>query len=215
MRNLLVITVLVAMACLSSAAKGEVIWDFSYGYDDVYASDANDYDFSVTNALKYDEGVVSYYQPAAGNLNPAVIIKKFSFANTTEEANLFAGISTFKWWYGEGEGWVYASKNGSTWVELKYVGPPETSGGANYSGFNGSLPASVLGGTDLWVKVEINSTNTSGNNTAPFRNTAQHTRAYDDGVDSFTLDVNLTPEPATMSLLALGGLAVLRKRHRQ
>lgn len=210
MRNAFAIAVLATMAGLTSQTTAEEIWDFSYGYDNVYSANANDYDFSVSNAIKANEGgVTSYYQPAAGNLDPAVITKKFSFANATQDAHLWAGISTFNWWYGEGHGYVYASKDGLNWDELTYVGPPQPNG-ANYSGFNDYLPSSVLGGTELWVKVVINSTNTSSYPSNPaYRNTAQHSRGYADGNDSFHLDVKLIPEPGTLILLITGGVLIL------
>jgi len=35
---------------------------------------------------------------------------------------------------------------------------------------------------------------------------------YDSGIDNWTFTVNPVPEPATLSLLALGGLVILRRR---
>jgi len=207
MRNALLITA-AAIAILAAPMHGDTIWDFTYSYDNVFSTNADDHVHSVVDAAKVSEsGVTSYYQPSVGN--PGEIVYKFEFDDVTESGHLLATISTFHWTYGQGEGWIHASKDGANWVELVHVTAPAY-GQANYGGFNSFLPLGVLGADELWVKATISTTNTSG-----VRNTAQHSRGYADGNPSFELKADIAPEPGTLVLLTAGGLAILKRRKRR
>ena len=207
MRSILTIIVMAAIAVSAASASGSVVWDFTYEYDNVFSANADDYVHSVTNAGKVNESGTYYYQPLSGNTDPGVILYKFSFSEITEGAHLQAGISTFNWTPNSGEGWLYASNNGSDWTELTYVGPPAPST-AHYGGYNSFLLPSVLGTKELWVKAELDTS------VSYSRNTSQFSRGYANDSPSFKVEVDLAPEPGTMMLLAAGGLAILKRRRR-
>jgi PEP-CTERM motif len=68
------------------------------------------------------------------------------------------------------------------------------------------VSGSALSGTATW----------SGNSFATLGITkGTYTMTYNGGVDSVVLQAGIVPEPATMSLLALGGIATLIRRRRR
>ncbi|NIP22687.1 MAG: PEP-CTERM sorting domain-containing protein [Phycisphaerae bacterium] len=187
-------------------------WDFSYGYDTVFSANAEDYTLSMVNVFKHDEGLAKFYQPNPENLDEAFITMRFDFPQAISEAHLTACIATYRWWFGRGWGSLYGSKDGSNWEYLIFAQSPEQEGGL-YWKYDNILPASLLGGTELWFKVLLDCTNTSGTTQPWARATAQFGRGEaGDGIDAFRLNVNYVPEPTAILLLGLPALALLRKR---
>lgn len=229
-------TVLVlALMLLSSPAKAVPFpppFDFTYAYSDPFAAASQDYIVSTSNARLYDEGFVRMWIPIAGGATqatttPAVITYKFDFGTeTVAEANLRTNNPTFHWSYSQGYNYFYGSKDGAAWTQLLDVTTPAF-GTANGGFYNDALPASLLGGTELWFKAELFSFGPNvGCCGAAGRNTAQHSR-WDErspGAETFKLEVNYAaagpppggsvPEPTTMLLMGIGlaGLGFVRRR---
>ena len=203
---------LVGVLLATSAAIAEP-FEYTYAIDSVTTIPIDSaLTMNTTNAVITDEGVTAYFQPVGGNLNEAIIDFHFSFDDAVAEGQLFANFAFFHWWYGEGWGWLHGSKNGTDWTTLiGPMGPPPENAGM-YPAFDDVLPASMLGGTDLYFKAVIDNTNTSGNSSNPFRNTAQFLRSSPDGTDNFLLEVNFVPEPLTVGLLSVGAIGMLRRR---
>ena len=207
---------------------------FSYSYSNPYNANADDYIYSTSNITLYTEGTVRVWIPQTGGATfaattPGVITYLFDFgAETVEAASLLTRNPTFHWSYSQGHNFFYGSKDGATWVQLLDV-PPPVYGGANSGTFNGPLPASLLGGSQLWFKAELFS---YGPNVAccgaAGRNTAQHSRwdtSYGPTAQTFRLDVDFAqapppapvPVPATLPLLVagLGSLGLLARGRRR
>ena len=201
-------------------------FDFAYSYSDPNNFSAKTYIHSVTNATVYSEGTVRAYIPIAGGATegattPGVITYKFDFGTeTVAAANLRTNNPTFHWNYSEGHNYFYGSKDGSTWIQLLDVTTPAF-GGANSGGFYNALPASLLGGTELWFKAELFSFGSNvGCCGAAGRNTAQHSRwdtSQGSTAETFKLEVVYAPPvpiPAAAWLFgsALLGLGALKRK---
>ena len=120
----------------------ENIYDFSYSFSDPASDEADDYIYSVTNMVIENEGTgVIYWMPEYGaesdGENPGVIIFKFSFPEKVKTAWLAAYVYTYHWWYSKGHGYLYASKDGSNWIKLYEVLPPDHGkfNGKSYNAF--------------------------------------------------------------------------------
>lgn len=190
---------------------------FSYSYSNPYEAHAQTYIHSMSNVELHTEGTVRHWKPATGgttigNTTPGVITYKFDFGtDIVGSATLKTNNPTFHWSYSQGHNYFFGSKNGSDWVQMLNVTPPAY-GTANVGVFNGLLPDTLLGGTQLWFKAELYS---YGRN-APFggvwTNTAQHSRwdVNHPNAETFKLEVDFAggpdpiPVPAALPLLGLG-----------
>ena len=217
-RHLWAAVAIIGAACAVAAPSSASI--FSYSYGNPYAFDAQTYIHSTSNIHLYSEGTVRAWVPITGGATeatttPGEIIYKFDFgSDIVESANLRTNNPTFHWNYSRGHNYFYGSKDGQTWVELLDVTTPAF-GSANSGFFNDLLPASLLGGTELWFKAELFSFGSNvGCCGAAGRNTAQHSR-WDTGqganAETFALNVEFqqaspstVPLPAGFPALLLG-----------
>jgi hypothetical protein len=208
--------------CVLAAPSSATTFNYSYG--NPYTADAQTYIHSTSNIQLYSEGTVRAWIPITGGSSeaattPGEIVYKFDFgSDIVESANLRTNNPTFHWAYSEGHNYVYGSKDGLTWVEILDVTTPAFAS-ANSGFFNDLLPASLLGGTELWFKAELFS---FGSNVAccgaAGRNTAQHSR-WDTGqganAETFALNVNFqsnTPSPVPLPAgfpMLIAGIAML------
>lgn len=212
----------------ASTSKVEAA-SFNYSYGNPFDAAAQTYIHSTSNISLYAEGPVRLWKPnfggtTFGNTTPGVITYKFDFgSDVVDSANLFTHNPTFHWSYSRGHNRLFGSKDGTNW-ELLLDTPPPAFGSANGGTYNGALPATLLGGTELWVRVDLYSYGPSAPGGGVLTNTAQHSR-YDvnsaPGTIRFSLDVEFenaaaVPLPAGLPLLAaaLGvfGLAGWRRR---
>jgi len=209
-------------------------YDFTYTIGDPSTAQAQqyiEYKNNVELVYEYANGTAPvYWKPVVGAstmaaTTPGTIIYHFDFnADVVESANLYIHMPTFNWSYSQGHNYLYGSTDNTNWVQLLDVTPP-VYGGANGGTYNGSLPASLLGGTDIYLKALLYSYGPSASSGGVLTNTAQLTRWSGVGYGNpFKLDVDFkengggttVPEPATMLLLGLGlvGLAGVRRKIR-
>lgn len=148
-------------------------YDYSFSYKVPSAGEAGDYlSVSSSGMSVRQEGDFIYWY----NSDPTgTRTYHFSFPEKIKSAELLARLYTFHWSYGEGYAFLYASNDGTNWETLTSVYPPahgEYTGG----GYNDSLPDSLNGTNDIWIKVVLYSLNDEGERVAS--NTSQFSRAY-------------------------------------
>ncbi len=200
---------------------------FSYSYAGPHYFSARTYIDSVDDALvdsSYNNAQY-FYVPTTGTTSssymdatPGVITYKFDFGTEiVGSAFLKSNQPAFRQAYSSGYNLLYGSKDGSTWEQLLEVTTPGNPGQTNLanSGFyNQFLPTSLLGGNELWFKVELYVYNCIFNaGQSCNTNTAQHSR-WDRFVpnshlaETFKLDVDYgastVPIPAALPLFASG-----------
>lgn len=154
---------------------------------------------STQNAILYTEGDVKLWKQDIGsesldNAIPGVISYLFNFDKKVGEARIFIRTSTYHWAYSKGHSFIYASNDGSNWINLVEAAPPDY-GQANTQLLQ-SIPASLLGSKSLWFKVELYSYGSSAVSGGAMTNTAQHSR-YSTAADNttFQLDIKFSQEP--------------------
>lgn len=198
--------------------------NFEYSYANPYSAEAQQYVHSMSNIQLYSESTVRMYIPITGGATettttPGVITYKFDFGtDIVDTASLISRNPTFHWGYSRGHNYLYGSKDGTNWEQLLDVTTPAF-GSANSGTYNGLLPTSLSGGSELWIRAELFSFGPNvgccGN---AGRNTAQHSR-YDINesplakvfsleVDFAATQVSTVPLPAGLPLLG-AGLALL------
>jgi len=222
MKKLFVILFLLAPFGSSQAIP---TYDFLYEYGDPFSAHANQYIDSTSNAVLYDEGLVRYWKPNVGattfaNTTPGIINYHFNFGQISDEISLWMSMPTFHWSYSQGHNFLYGSTDGSSWITLAEVLPP-TWGGARDLG-TVSIPTSLLGAQDLWLRVALYSYGTSAPKGGAMTNTSQLSR-WDErspsSAVSFRLGANFltttVPEPATFILLSLSLVGLGFGRHRK
>ena len=216
----------VALAALALPASGAT---FSYGYSDPGAEAADDFIVSTSNVLLYTEGSFRQYIPVTGGTTfaattPGVITYRFDFgSDIVDSATLLTRNPVFTQSYSRGRNRIFGSRDGASWELLYEVlspDPPPFEVGTG-GGFNGPLPASLLGGTELWFRFDLYSYGPDvGCCGDAGRNTAQHSRyRIGSGTETFRLDADLAdpppvPLPAALPLLLAGlaGFAAVRRR---
>lgn len=228
-----------AVVTLGATSPGNAS-TFNYSYFGPHYSSSQTYIESSSNVEISEAygGYPKFWQPIVGGetfetTTPGVITYKFDFATSNPGevvlgADLYATLYSYKQAYSTGHTFLYGSMNGSDWDLLFEAPPPTVRGGVTGGAFNGPLGASLLGGTELWLKVELYSFGVQAAQGGSNTNTAQHSRWSIGQPEVFSLAVELgeapsgggldvVPLPAGLPLL-LGGLltfGVFRRRARR
>jgi hypothetical protein len=171
-------------------------WDFVYEARDPYAEGSQTYIEGTSNAVLEESHGVHFWQPEVGGETladsvPGTVIYRFPFASPVEAAQVGFRLDTFHWDYSQGHCFVYGSKDGSSWVLLTDI-PPPAWGEHNAGGMSLVPPAGLLGGTELWIKIELYAYGPRADEGGSLTNTAELAR-YDPDKDNVTarVEVNL------------------------
>lgn len=176
-------------------------WDWQYSYGHPGGQDGKRYLFSVDNAEVVFEDPVYYWKPALGAVKqgerPGVIVYRFGWERPLADARLFIYLPTFHWAYSKGHNKLFGSRDGIDWIDLLDVQPPEF-GGVNNGTYDQQLPEWLLGGNELWLKVQLDSYGPKAHQYPVAANTAQLNR-YQKGstADTFRLEVNFAPSTSS------------------
>jgi hypothetical protein len=166
-------------------------YDFTFGYTNVFASNALQYVVGQTNIQRTDEGGGgdTYWKPINNGM-PASLTQKFTFPRPTAQVFLAAHLSIFNFGSGTyGSGSLWASKDGTNWVSL--LNAPTPAGIATNYTYATNLPNSLIGGTQIWIQARLQTTG--------LNNQAQFQRAYNGNptqYPAFALDVTYAPSYA-------------------
>ena len=153
--------------------EADKCYNYSYSYKIPSVDTSDPYlSLSVNGMFVQDEGDFIYWRP---NQPTGTLIYQFTLPNNIATAKLYARITTFTWGYGEGYGFLYASKDGVNWEDLLSVTPPAYSE-YTMGTYNEELPAAVTGTNKLWIKVVLYSLNRDGERVSA--NTSQFSRAW-------------------------------------
>ena len=152
-------------------------WDFEYTFSDPRTEHAQQYLAGTSNVELYDEVATWMWKPIVGGetlaqTTPGVVTYHFAFDRPIADALVYAAMYTFHWSYSQGHTYLYASKDGVSWVLLTEVEPPALGGWASGS-YNQELPLDLMGSKDLWVRAELYSYGPSAHNGGGLTNTAQ------------------------------------------
>lgn len=132
---------------------------FSYSYSDVFQSSAEDFLVSQSNVQKVNEGIVHYYSPVTTGA-PASLTYHFDLSGTIIDASLFAHLASYNFGGDSfGFGSLWGSTDGTSWQLL--MDAPSPSGIAEGYFYNQSLPSSLIGDSDLWIQVRMQSSGAS------------------------------------------------------
>jgi len=183
----------------SFSTKVEPAWDWDYRFQSPQNAWAHTHIESVENARVISD-VADYWIPSTGGTEfhgrnnpgdtpPGIITYHFSYANPVLAARIRTDTATFHFETSSGHNYLLASKDGVSWEVINEVTPPDNVGDPPRNGYyDGLLPASVLGGGDLWIRVELYAYGTGA--VGGFTNTAQHARFWESGArDTFILEV--------------------------
>jgi len=145
--------VLVGLVFSLNTSFASGAFDFTYAIDVVTSipSPTGGVNLTVTldNAMVVSEAA-AFYQPMDSGGANASITYKFTFPQATNEAELFANLAFFNWWYGRGSGALYGSNNGTGWTQLLLSSYPPSQQ-ALYPAYDDALPGAVLGTNELWI----------------------------------------------------------------
>jgi hypothetical protein len=132
----------------------DIEWDSEISYRSVLSPESIEYIVGGNNIRRIDEGNISYWAPSNAG-EEALLTQKFSFNENIEQAYLNIN-SLFMVNFGDGRfgrGSLWASKDGSNWVQLLDVPTPsETAVSKSYSS---NLPPELLGGDSLWIQTRL------------------------------------------------------------
>lgn len=209
------------LGVLVAASSARALPDFTYEYGDPYLASSQTYIVSTSNAVLYTEGVVHTWKPIVGgttfaSTTPGQILYHFPFSAPAAEISLWMNMPTFYWSYSRGHNFLYGSTDGATWLPLAEL-PPPPFGAARDLG-TVTIPAELLGATDLWLKVLLYSYGPNAPSGGAMTNTAQLSRWATSSPTSkaFRLSVTYVPEPGTAALLLCGlGLLAAGARGRR
>ena len=178
-------------------------WDWKYAYGHPGDKGARQYIVKTENAEVFFEDPVYYWKPGTGGVKqgakPGVIVYRFQWDTIVTGAKLFINMPTFHWSYSKGHNKLYGSRDGATWIELMDV-PPPAFGKASSGLFDQNLPDRLLGGKELWLKVELDAFGPGVGQGRVFANTAQANRHHKSSKnDTFRLEVRFAPQTGTSS----------------
>ena len=152
-------------------------WDFEWFVTDPYENIAQVYFWDTDNLVIRTDGGFHFWQPMVGGetfegTDPAVVVYRFQLGDHILAARAAFPVTTFHWDYSRGHAFVYGSKEGINWVLLD-ESPPPIWGGYNRGGGNMEIPEELLGGSDLWFRVELYSWGPGAPDGGAQTNTAQ------------------------------------------
>lgn len=190
---------------------------FTYSYQRVFDANADTYIVDQQYVKKFSEWQaqpVTYWGPSANDVASSLTMR-FNFSAPTAQVSLGADLVAANWINGGrtdyGYSSLWASTDGASWQELASA---QVATGVPFIGTNvvyqQDLPASLLGATELWLRVEM-FTHDSLVNTYPAAASwadAQFSRydpANPPATPTFELEVTTVPEPGAVVLLSLGG----------
>jgi hypothetical protein len=168
-------------------------WDWSYAYGRPGSQHAMQY-IKAQNAEVVFEEPVYYWKPRIGakqkGEKPGSIVYRFVWDKPVAKAHLYVSMPTFHWAYSKGHNKLFASKDAVHWIQLMDV-PPPAFGKANSGLYDRDLPENLLGGTELWLKVELDAFGPKADLHPVYANTAQLNRFDKNSkTDCFKLSVN-------------------------
>ena len=170
----------------SGPPSGPVDETFSFAFKHIDEARAGSYVISQQNVRKYTEWQsppTTYWAPSANA--PAAITQKFPISGTVTKAHLTADIASFNFGGSRGGSSIWASKDGVQWELL--LDNPVPNRIDSYKTYDGYLPASLLGGSEIYIQVRYlteNSPNSSYSLAQFCRSDAAATR------DVFKIEIN-------------------------
>lgn len=157
-RTILLFVSLVTFTLPSAHAAA---WDFVYGYQTVFDTNADNYIVGTQKIRKYSEWQdppVTYWGPSANDV-PASLTSCFTFAAPTWKVHLRAALSAYNYpWRGDyGFSSLWGSTNGSFWQLLLDNPIPASSGEPASSAqvYDQDLPTTLLESRSLWLQVRL------------------------------------------------------------
>jgi hypothetical protein len=104
-------------------------WDFQYSYQDVFASNAQEYVVQQQNIATVNEGDgISYWCPITNGAE-AILTQEFTFPQPTTQIYLLASLSSFNFGAGEyGSGSLWGATDGTNWIQLENAPTPAGQG---------------------------------------------------------------------------------------
>ena len=111
----------------------------------------------------------------------------YGFDRPIAQGELLLTLATFHFWYSQGHAFLYGSTDGSSWQQLVEVEPPAEGLGRG-GGWNGPLPTTFIGATDIWLQVRLYSWGPEAPRGGVYCNTAQMFR-YDPRQTSNTFEL--------------------------
>ncbi len=192
---------------------------FSYSYGDPSTPLNDGYIVSTSNAQISFENPIRFWKPTVGATTeaattPAEIIFHFPLDAPSADIVLWMNMPTFHWNYSRGHNLLYGSTDGTNWEQLADVQTPAFASGNDLGTV--TIPESLLGAEDLWLKVELFSFGSSALGGGALTNTAQLSR-YDINAQntSFSLNITSNPKPTSLGILTpLGRQFGLKRRRR-
>lgn len=197
-------TCLICLALLTAPSWASAA-DFSYEIYDPREDSADDYIVSSQNLVIVAEPDFVYWR-TSNSTEPHVLLFHFPFDREVDTANLAVRTDTFNW-NRDAYTRIEASKDGTNWVLLLETGPPDY-GGWNSGTYSGDLPASLLGGTDIYVRVTLSVYLTSG---APANSNNAQALRHQPSVNNrtFALNVDFKGSQAETGGLPLAAILML------
>jgi hypothetical protein len=209
---------LIMFLALMQAGAGA--WDFSYGYGDVFAANADAYIVQQSNVRKYSEWQsppVTYWGPSANDVQ-GLLTYRFDFSKPSAAVHISAQLLSVNWGtrgdYGYSSLW--GSQDGNNW-ELLLDNPLPT--GATPVGvsltYDQNVPTTLTGNQSFWLQVRMQEHGAlvSAPDIRASWADAQFSRVEPPGSgNAFQVDVQLVPEPSSLALLGLGALVVVFRR---
>ena len=189
MKKVVLKTALLLFVGLASTAQA---WDFDFGYTHAFHPNATNYVVEQSNIERSAEGDashgVSYWHPIQNGVE-ARLTQKFSFPRQTDRIRMFAHMASYNFSASTyGSGTVHGSKDGTNWVLLMESPRPAGIDGGAF--FNADLPASLVGGKEIWIQARMQ--------TEGWAIMAQYLRADTSAspnpINVFDIKVNLKPE---------------------